>query len=46
MKEVKNFVEEECKKPTSKYGYEPLVFHFIPDGHLRYDWQYKGAILL
>ena len=19
---------------------------FFPDGHLRYDWQYKGAILL
>jgi hypothetical protein len=19
---------------------------FFPDGHLRYDWQYKGAIIL
>jgi hypothetical protein len=19
---------------------------FFPDGHLRYDWQYKGAILI
>ncbi len=27
---VKKFVENECKKPTSKYGYEPLHFHFIP----------------
>lgn len=28
--EIKNFVENECKKPTSKYGYEPYVFHFVP----------------
>lgn len=28
--EVKNFVEEECKKPESKYGYEPFLFHFLP----------------
>lgn len=28
--EIRTFVEEECKKPTSKYGYEPFVFHFIP----------------
>ena len=28
IKEIKNFVEEECKKPTSKYGYEPFNFHF------------------
>lgn len=28
--EVKNFVEEECKKPTSKYGYEPFPYHFEP----------------
>ena len=27
---VKNFVEEECKKPGSKYGYEPFGNHFIP----------------
>ena len=27
---VKKFVEEECKKPTSKYGYEPFEFHFVP----------------
>lgn len=25
---IKNFVEEECKKPTSKYGYEPFNYHF------------------
>lgn len=27
---VKKYVEEECKKPTSKYGYEPFHFHFKP----------------
>lgn len=26
--EIKNYVESECKKPTSKYGYEPFLFHF------------------
>lgn len=26
--EIKIFVEEECKKPSSKYGYEPFVYHF------------------
>ncbi len=26
--EIKNFVETECKKPTSHYGYEPFVHHF------------------
>jgi putative nucleotidyltransferase with HDIG domain len=30
IQEIKNFVEEECKKPTSKYGYEPFTFHFVP----------------
>jgi len=30
IEEVRKFVEEECKKPTSKYGYEPYIFHFIP----------------
>lgn len=30
VNEIKKFVEEECKKPTSKYGYEPFIFHFIP----------------
>ena len=27
---VKKFVEEECKKPTSNYGYEIYFCHFIP----------------
>lgn len=27
---IRNFVEEECKKPTSKYGYEIFERHFIP----------------
>lgn len=26
--EIRNFVEDECKKASSKYGYEPFVFHF------------------
>lgn len=30
IQKVKEFVEEECKKPTSKYGYEPFTNHFIP----------------
>ena len=28
--EIKNFVENECKKPSSRYGYEPFPFHFVP----------------
>ena len=28
--EIKKFVEEECKKPSSKYGYDPFPFHFVP----------------
>ena len=28
--EIKNFIENECKKPSSKYGYEPFPFHFVP----------------
>jgi uncharacterized protein len=28
--EIRQFVEEECKKPTSKYGYEPFTDHFVP----------------
>lgn len=27
--EIKKFVEDECKKPSSKYGYEPFSFHFV-----------------
>ncbi|MEK7447672.1 MAG: HD domain-containing protein [Patescibacteria group bacterium] len=30
VQEVRDFVEEECKKPTSLYGYEPFPFHFVP----------------
>ena len=30
VEEIRKFVEEECKKPTSKYGYEPFEFHFVP----------------
>ena len=30
LEAVKNFVESECKKPTSKYGYEPFSCHFAP----------------
>jgi len=25
---IRKFVEEECKSPNSKYGYEPYEFHF------------------
>lgn len=28
--EIKDFVENECKKPTSKYGYEVFFHHFVP----------------
>jgi uncharacterized protein len=27
---VRDFVESECKKPSSKYGYDPFPFHFVP----------------
>jgi uncharacterized protein len=27
---IRDFVESECRKPGSKYGYEPFVFHFVP----------------
>jgi uncharacterized protein len=30
VEEVKKFVEEESLKPSSKYGYEPFLYHFIP----------------
>lgn len=29
-KKVKAWVENECKKPSSKYGYEPFIYHFSP----------------
>lgn len=28
--QVRQFVENECKKPTSLYGYEPFTEHFAP----------------
>jgi uncharacterized protein len=30
IEEIKNFVEKESLKPSSKYGYEPFTHHFIP----------------
>ncbi len=30
VNKIKKFIEEECKKPTSTYGYSPFEFHFIP----------------
>jgi uncharacterized protein len=27
---IKKFVEAECKKPNSKYGYEPFTCHVVP----------------
>lgn len=30
VKEIRKFVEDECNKPSSKYGYEPFTFHFAP----------------
>ncbi|MCK5475280.1 MAG: HD domain-containing protein [Candidatus Pacebacteria bacterium] len=30
IEEIKIFVENECKKPSSKYGYDPFLYHFIP----------------
>ncbi|MFA5355320.1 MAG: HD domain-containing protein [Candidatus Paceibacterota bacterium] len=28
IEKVKKFVEEECNKPTNKYGIDPFTFHF------------------
>ncbi|MCK4647344.1 HD domain-containing protein [Candidatus Pacearchaeota archaeon] len=30
VEKIRRFVEEESKKPTAKYGYEPYEFHLIP----------------
>ena len=30
IEQVRQFVEDECQKETSKYGYEPYPFHFVP----------------
>lgn len=29
VEKIKIFVENECKKPSSKYGFEPFSFHFM-----------------
>jgi len=29
VERVRKFVEMECKKPSSKYGYEPYKYHFV-----------------
>ncbi|GBE20291.1 MAG TPA: HD domain-containing protein [Candidatus Pacearchaeota archaeon] len=29
VEQIRKFVEEECKKPSSKYGYEIYPFHFV-----------------
>ncbi len=38
VEQVRKFVEEECRKPTAKYGKELYEFHFVP--------VYKYAVLL
>jgi len=30
VQQIKNFVEAECKKPKSIYGYDAYIFHFMP----------------
>ena len=30
IKKAKKFVKKECKKPTSKYGFEPFEYRFVP----------------
>ncbi len=30
IEKVRQFVEDECNKPTSKYGADPYPFHFVP----------------
>jgi uncharacterized protein len=30
---IKKFVEDECRKPSSKYGFEPFYHHFVPVVH-------------
>ena len=29
-KQIRDYVEKECRKPTSLYGYEPFSDHFVP----------------
>ncbi len=40
--QVREFVESECKKPTSHYGYEPFLFHFTP--MVRYATQLTDSL--
>lgn len=30
VEQIRQFVEAECKKKTSKYGHEPYLYHFLP----------------
>jgi len=30
IEQVKNYVESECRKPGSHYGYEPFPYHLVP----------------
>jgi uncharacterized protein len=30
VSQIRDFVESECRKPNSKYGYEPFIYHFVP----------------
>jgi HD superfamily phosphodiesterase len=30
VEKARQFVETECKKPTSMYGYGPYIEHFVP----------------
>jgi uncharacterized protein len=41
VSEIKKYVENECNKPTSKYGYEPFSFHFIPTVNYALELQSK-----
>ena len=33
VRSIRTYVEEECKKPESHYGYEPFPCHFVPMVH-------------
>jgi len=30
IQEIKEYVKNECEKPTNKYGYDAFLFHFVP----------------
>jgi len=42
VEQVKNYVEGECKKPTSQYGYEVFNFHF--EGVVKYAEQLSDEL--